>query len=418
MCARLMRLINAYHGTWLSPTERSSRPKNIPNIFENDDFIEEFLAQRWPINDKDGSDIAMHYEDNISNPGKLDRYVYEFTAALVRAERFMRASVNALSYLREIEPDARLRTPLSKVAVDWFANSLNHALKFSWLLFHERLRDMIMPQRIKPPRALSEFLRLLFMVYATNKVWARRKCDSWAWPEIGIHDSYDDTLVWPYVDIIEELENIQGLLKKQDQSEDRTRRSNLSHATEVVNHAFLRSSKVVVVRLDLYYAKGATLPLFNIYGKPSEPQPDINFSAFKAHLKKFTEQLFHAFGWDRLGYIIKIEYGLQYGFRAHVLTLLNGQKYQQDIPIARRLGEYWALDITQGRGVYWNCNAHKNSYKGSPLGMILQGDEEKRDALLTKVIEYLVKYDVPFDLFKGSGHRTFSTSAIKGRRSK
>ena len=116
------------------------------------------------------------------------------------------------------------------------------------------------------------------------------------------------------------------------------------------------------------------------------------------------------FGHARLGYIKKLEYGAKKGFHYHLILLLSGHTHQQDVNIAKQLGEHWANVITAGQGAYYNCNAIKERYKYNGIGMIHRSDSAKREIFETKVVQYLVKYNLPFQLLKDGRFRQFSTS--------
>jgi hypothetical protein len=41
----------------------------------------------------------------------------------------------------------------------------------------------------------------------------------------------------------------------------------------------------------------------------------------------------------------------------------DGSQVRDDVNRAWEIGDYWQWVITNGRGSYWNCNAHKEDYK-------------------------------------------------------
>ena len=215
------------------------------------------------------------------------------------------------------------------------------------------------------------------------------------------------------MDIVRELEEIQALLDKQNASRDRLRNANFTTACKLVDEAFVFSSKVLAIRLDLGYAKGAhPLPR---YGEKDDSKSEkrADLEAFLSHLRKILTFMKKTYGLNRLAYILKIEYGLQKGYHAHLLLLLNGHRHQQDISIAQQLGEEWSNDITQGTGAYWNCNAHKNHYQENAIGMIHRKDDIKRGFLKSKVLTYLVKHDIPLELIGERPFRKFRPSHRK-----
>lgn len=93
-------------------------------------------------------------------------------------------------------------------------------------------------------------------------------------------------------------------------------------------------------------------------------------------------------GW--VGYIRKLEWGPDKGLHFHLIIFFKGSMRYQDEYIAKIIGEYWKK-ITNGRGIYWNCNANKDKYWRLGVGMVRQDDVEKRKILLEDVLRYLIK---------------------------
>jgi hypothetical protein len=123
-----------------------------------------------------------------------------------------------------------------------------------------------------------------------------------------------------------------------------------------------------------------------------------------------------------VGYIWRIEFGIEMGFHCHWVLIFNGNKSQQDIVLADAIGDYWRNSITQGYGTYWNCNKYGGKFK--PLdqlgvGMIHNSDTHMRKNLLEHVISYLTKVDefirlqVPEDM---PNFRTFGRGEILSYR--
>lgn len=103
------------------------------------------------------------------------------------------------------------------------------------------------------------------------------------------------------------------------------------------------------------------------------------------------------------GFVWKLEYGGEKSYHYHCLIFLNGDKHQEDITIAREMGELWkALTIDQStntyKGLYWNCNANKSSYKYLAIGKLNARNTQMIENLRKYVLTYIAKTDYYFNL--------------------
>jgi Inovirus Gp2 len=409
MCARLIRLFNENYGK--KRAIHSATPKGKHDFFPDDeDFAEEFLEQRWIIDiSTDDSVLNSHENNAMANPHTP--WAPELIKALVHAEQFMRSSVSSLELLRSVEPDTRIFNRPSDPALDWVRHALDMAMRIQQLFIeNEILRNSIMEPGLHPPPALAKFLELIFLILSTYHLWDGRRDNHWIWPDIQTSDYNQD---WhnhfPYVDLVRELEEIQQLLDKQNSARDRLRNANFATSCNLVNEAFAISSKVLAIRIDLGYARGTSSCLIGNISNHQD-KPIFNIDKFLSHLSIFLGVMNKSYGNSRLAYILKIEYGISKGYHAHILLLLNGQKHQKDISIAHKLGKSWAKDITQGLGVYWNCNANKLRYRKDAIGMINRTDEQKKEYLKKYVLTYLVKHDIPLEMLREKTFRKFRAS--------
>ena len=94
-----------------------------------------------------------------------------------------------------------------------------------------------------------------------------------------------------------------------------------------------------------------------------------------------------------VGYIWKLEHGPDKGFHYHMMFFFDGSKVREDGTLAKRIGQYWLNVVTNGRGVYYNCNADKSRYKNCGIGMVDHSDNVMRDGLV-KAVLYLTKMDL------------------------
>lgn len=159
-----------------------------------------------------------------------------------------------------------------------------------------------------------------------------------------------------------------------------------------------RYSKLNIIRLDCFYnkehCKDITL---------DEANKDIN----RMKNNKRNNSIFE----HQVGHICKLEYGEEKGLHFHLILAFDGQKVSKDILKAKKIGEYWSKEITDGKGGYYNCNM--NDYEESGIGILDHRDKEKRKILDEKVIPYLCKEDQNINSFKSnSKDRAFTRGTI------
>lgn len=105
------------------------------------------------------------------------------------------------------------------------------------------------------------------------------------------------------------------------------------------------------------------------------------------------------------GFIWKLEYGGDKSFHYHCLLMLDGDKHREDISIAMDMGEMWKRllvndDGKATKGIYWNCNAHKEHYRHLAIGQLNASDTTMIDNLFKHVLPYLAKTDYYIKLAK------------------
>lgn len=93
-----------------------------------------------------------------------------------------------------------------------------------------------------------------------------------------------------------------------------------------------------------------------------------------------------------IGFIWRLEYGIDKGYHLHTVILLNANQVQRDIRIGQVIGTYWNKVITEGGGLHYNCNAYKSNYRDCGIGEIHWKDIDKR-AIFERAALYLAKPD-------------------------
>ncbi len=185
----------------------------------------------------------------------------------------------------------------------------------------------------------------------------------------------------------------------------RNAKKNYDDLVLYIDSLFARYSRLLVIRVDFAYRMGNAIQSKDeITGKYQEAKSD--FQRFLNNRK--ANRLFN----HLVGYIWKLEYGLEKGFHYHVLLFYNGAKVRQDEKIAMLIGEYWKNNITSGRGLYYNCNASKSKYRSLGIGMINHDDVNLKDTLF-KAAKYLTKVDHYARFLTPDKDRTFGRGEIK-----
>jgi len=157
---------------------------------------------------------------------------------------------------------------------------------------------------------------------------------------------------------------------------------NITASSLYITRQFDSCARLLVLRLDLGYKKGA--------------RPD--FATAEGDLARFFANRRH----NRLflglrGYVVKVEFGIDHGIHFHLLLFFDGsiRAKHADAYLCEQLGEYWNNTVTKRRGRYWNGNSktEKEKYavlKALAVGKIHATDEHTRSNIL-KVIKYFCK---------------------------
>jgi hypothetical protein len=153
--------------------------------------------------------------------------------------------------------------------------------------------------------------------------------------------------------------------------------------TSFVQALFNAHSRIVVLRIDLEYQKAIARTV-----SLSEALDDLD------HL--VTNMRNNAMFDHMVGYIFKVEYGVDRGIHIHSVLFFNGslRNGANHIGHAKQIGEYWQNKITLGRGTYWNVNANIELYRQKGIcgiGLIYWHECDLQANLLDMVIHYVCK---------------------------
>lgn len=185
----------------------------------------------------------------------------------------------------------------------------------------------------------------------------------------------------------------------------RSSNKNTRESKKYIRSLFSNHSRILALRIDLGHQSSIKSKYQN--SELLEAAKIQRSELFKHLKKKFKNSL--------LGYIWKLEYGLEKGYHYHLMLFLDGSQNRQDVTIAKFIGEHWNNEITKGEGNYFNCNAQKEAYgKYLGIGMISHADHEKIRNL-EKAATYLSKADYYASLITKGG-RTFGKGNMPSER--
>ena len=147
-------------------------------------------------------------------------------------------------------------------------------------------------------------------------------------------------------------------------------------------------ARLLLVRVDLFYEK--------------QYADSIDVFDMIEDLDRLFGNVRHNSLFDSMiGYIVKLEYGVEKGIHAHVILFFDGSKRNNfsHIYLAEQIGEYWKCIITKSLGAYWNSNAtagHYDELGRRGIGVINWNDTDLRSNLREFVVSYLCKEDQYF----------------------
>jgi len=162
-------------------------------------------------------------------------------------------------------------------------------------------------------------------------------------------------------------------------------------------------SKVMVIRIDFGYRRSAEELVSH--------RTTVKFSDVKTHREELLKDLRNSFKDSFITYAWKLEYGMEKGYHYHFLFFFNGSKLRKDVTVAKIIGDKWNV-VTEGEGVYYNCNGSKGKYIHSCIGVLTCHDTERINALKKFVANYIVKVDHFVQLDLEIQSRTFGKGAI------
>jgi hypothetical protein len=165
---------------------------------------------------------------------------------------------------------------------------------------------------------------------------------------------------------------------------------NYQSCLRYVDALFAGHSRFLVLRVDFGYRKGLGVTI-------AEAQHDIEHYLNNRRGNRLFD--------TRIGYIIKLEFTVEKGPHFHCFFFLDGSMAFQDPYLAQEYCNYW-MKLTEGRGVFFNCNMKKHEYDYCGVGMIHHADTQMRANLLLP-IRYITKSDQCVKVKVSPKSRTF-----------
>lgn len=246
-----------------------------------------------------------------------------------------------------------------------------------------------------PMHTLNPYVDLLFKQAAKRNLFAL----PWAIHTLTNNEVVDrlDALN-DYVDEVREIGR-SAEFKKIIGDFERASNKNYRELCKFLDAHFDLFSRLLVLRIDLGYQKHQEWP--------DKLESDVTYDQVKAHRNALVRHLKKDLPPKSfVNYALKMEYGLDKAWHYHLLVLLDGSVVREDVTIAKLIGEHWTKTITNGNGLYWNCNGNKDAYKSCGIGMVSHSDIAAREGL-KKAALYITKTDYYVSLQVPGNDRIF-----------
>lgn len=160
-----------------------------------------------------------------------------------------------------------------------------------------------------------------------------------------------------------------------------------------------KHSKLLLVRVDLSYGENENVSL---------EQANKDFNRLLNNRRGKPKIFEH-----NIGYTEMVEHTEKKGVHFHTAFIFDGQKVNKDQIKGEQLGVHWRDNITNGKGVYYNCN--RNDYgEHHGIGMLEHHDKEKRKKA-DEALAYLCKDDEDQNIQKVNTNNTTIKQFRRGR---
>lgn len=285
----------------------------------------------------------------------------------------------------------------NRVAADWFVSLVKCAPRYVKKTFpyhsFEPEVDLFF-QMLSGNNEVKEFVELLGCEF--SPILALEFCNALN----GFFRQYRDAIS------SKEFKSIVNRRKRAARKNDQT-------LSNLVADLFDFRSRLLVVRVDLYYPSD--------YAGSDMSGTTVTPDMVAKHRADFVRRVERSFISEHLlDFVWKLEFTERKGFHYHWFFFFDGAKVRQGITLGRSLGNLWK-QVIGSSGAYWNCNAQQHRYENAGIGMICRGDERLRNGL-SRACNYLTKPDYYLALSKQKVGDTFGTwpkgRKIRGRKVK
>ena len=275
-------------------------------------------------------------------------------------------------------------------------HKISCTIKIDWLLLFRSLQLIC---SYYSTHELDALLQCWFRVYDAHHI------GDWVNSMVDLRDSHVQQAVSKLNCFIEAFRqevqkpNVQRQIKQTRKTIYKQQHS----IARLIDEVFIKHSKVLVLRVDLYYHQQCT-------DIPFDFEADVTYEQVMADLSRLLNSRRHNHLFKHLiDYCWKLEKQTSWHF--HTVWFFNGHQHQRDWDLANRIISQW-VKVTQGRGFGFNCNQKKNSYKRNGIGLIHRHDMVARNNLL-QALTYLCKKDALASPQTPQRRRIFGRSVVR-----
>ena len=200
---------------------------------------------------------------------------------------------------------------------------------------------------------------------------------------------------------------------------------------------FRNRESVLLLRMELFYKgteiKNQSIKSMNIKTTPKliesakasiiegikqrEEIPANGFSIDEIinHRKQFLSATKDGLGNNLLGYIWKLDYSFEIGYRYHVIFCINEKNILTVQNFREIFTDLWCQRITGNLGSFYLYQAGRNTYRDCSVG-ILNQENRDFDQNITKMIKYLTRPELYLQIELPNNEKTFGRNYIKSSR--